>query len=402
MEIVGGGMVVHQNGGFYWDNSGGKPGYPAVADLDGDGAPDVVSVASAVHAVTAYKHDGTKLWGPVDVNNGVPTPQGASGGGPPTIADFDGDGKPDVATAGGYGYLVLHGATGKVMWQSTMTTDTSSRVTGSSVFDFDGDGSAEVLYNDEHDLRVFKGGTGQVLLKMCSTSGTLWEYPVVVDVDGDDHAEIIAVDNNYIIDRCDQALGGGLSHTGFKVIGDVPGRWLRTRRIWNQHAYHVTNINDDGTVPKDEPDNWSQAGLNNFRQNVQSKGLFAAPDLVVRDVHALLGRCMDRTVTIVATVINQGSATAPAGVSVAFVNETPMGRFVLRTPTTKTAILPGGGETLSVEWQFSMGIDPKGPFKMIIMVDSTGQPGTGVVNECNEDNNDNTGSPLVFGCPGIG
>ena len=61
-------------------------------------------------------------------------------------------------------------------------------------------------------------------------------------------------------------------------------RWVRTRPIWNQHTYHITNINDDGTIPAVEDDNWlSPAGdpFNNYRQNVQDEGIFNAPDAVV-------------------------------------------------------------------------------------------------------------------------
>src|SRR5205823_4798822 len=154
----------HADGTLYWNALAGQGGigYPAVADLDGDGLPDVVAVVPSTNSIWAYKHDGTRLWGPVDVNNGVATPHGPTGGGPPTIADFDGNGKPDVATAGGYGYLVLNGQTGAVLWQNTDTQDYSSRVTGSSVFDFEGDGKAEAIYNDEHDLRVYNGADGKV------------------------------------------------------------------------------------------------------------------------------------------------------------------------------------------------------------------------------------------------
>ena len=50
-------------------------------------------------------------------------------------------------------------------------------------------------------------------MKLCNTSGTLWENPVIVDVDADDHAEIVVMANNYAINTCD--TGGG-SSTGFR------------------------------------------------------------------------------------------------------------------------------------------------------------------------------------------
>ena len=33
------------------------------------------------------------------------------------------------------------------------------------------------------------------------------------------------------------------------VYEDAQKRWIPTRRIWNQHAYHVTNVREDGTHP---------------------------------------------------------------------------------------------------------------------------------------------------------
>ncbi len=403
MEIVGGGLVYHADGSLYWDKTQaqGGIGYPAVGDLDGDGAPDVVAVVPATHTVWAWKHDGSPIWGPKDVNNGVATPEGPSGGGPPTIADFNGDGKPDVATAGGYGYLVLDGQTGAVLWQDTNTVDRSSRVTGSSVFDFEGDGPAEAVYNDEHNLRVYRGADGHVLVKQCSTSGTLWENPVIVDVDGDDHAEIVVMDNNYAFTTCDQDVGGGASHTGFKVLGDAQNRWVRTRRIWNQHTYHVTNVGDDGRVPTSEASNWTQSGLNNFRQNVQTHNLFAAPDLLPRDLHADTDQCAMGVITLVATVLDQGAAGVPAGVPVTFYFVGQNAVTPIATVKLGSQILPGASEVVSFDWTPPMGVDVHGPLTVFVVVDDdgTGQP-SGLLHECDTTNNGS--APIAVGCPQIG
>src|SRR6185312_3947865 len=91
-----------------------------------------------------------------------PTRDPLTGGGPPTIANFDDDPEPEFALAGGYAYVIFdHDGTRK--WYE-VTQDTSSRATGSSVFDFEGDGVAEVLYNDELAFRAFRGPTGDVYL----------------------------------------------------------------------------------------------------------------------------------------------------------------------------------------------------------------------------------------------
>ncbi|MFO0004673.1 MAG: hypothetical protein ACK559_26440, partial [bacterium] len=86
------------------------------------------------HALSIWRPDSSAPDGfvvvraPVDTNGSIaPSVCGSSwgathGGGPPTIADFTGDGIPDVATAGGVGYVVFDGA--KLLDESVMGADT--------------------------------------------------------------------------------------------------------------------------------------------------------------------------------------------------------------------------------------------------------------------------------------
>ncbi len=137
---------------------------------------------------------------------GIPAPIGR--GGPPTIADFDGDGRVEFASAGASGYHVFdldcRGApdpatcpsmrTDGILWVQR-SQDNSSNLTGSSVFDFDGDSRSEVVYGDECFTRVYDGITGKVLYSRYRTSCTWYETPVIADVDADFNAEIISTSN---------------------------------------------------------------------------------------------------------------------------------------------------------------------------------------------------------------
>jgi hypothetical protein len=384
-EVVGGNVVLTHDGKVKWEHPTRPDGYPAIADLDGDGDPEIVTASSSDHALRAFHHDGKLYWGPVDINQGQANLsdncQGC-GGGPPTIADFDGDGKPEIAAAAGYGYVVFE-HDGKAKWFSK-TQDLSSRVTGSSVFDFEGDGKAEVVYADELVLRIYEGATGKVHFNHCNTSGTLWEYPVIVDVDNDGHAEIVVGHNNYAFNKCGS---GAASKTGIRVLADAQNNWVRTRRIWNQHTYHVTNIDEDGRVPKQEARNWDNPALNNFRQNVQPGGLFNAPDLS-GEVGTLIDDKPQCAAAIIAAVKvkNSGAAKVAPGVGVTlYGNLTGGAPQALQTVQTKTTIKPGQAEKV----KFSVAT-PKAFVGKVIelraMIDDAGA-GKGLVNECDETNN---------------
>jgi hypothetical protein len=384
MEIVGGNAAMRVDGSDLWRFSG-DDGFPAVGDIDLDGDPDVVVVSSG-QVYVREGSTGAVFYGPVAI-------PGGGRGGPPTIGDFDGDGRPEFSTAG-QGYYTLYDPdcqgtpdpalcpserTDGILW-TKVTQDISSSITGSSLFDFNGDGRVEVVYNDECHLYVYDGTTGNDLFSMANSSRTAMENPIVVDVDGDNNSEFIVVANNDAIirDGCDPP-----GQYGIKAFGDPYDRWVRTRRVWNEHTYHVTNIGASGATPSPENYNWEVEGLNNFRQNVQGEGVFNAPDLVV-DLEVDLTPC-PYAVILVAVVRNMGSLGVAAGIPVTFYRGTPSSPVeTIGTTATTTALLPGAYERVTMRYDFPADEEP--PFDFFVVVDDSGD-GTSTETECNEDNN---------------
>jgi hypothetical protein len=399
LDLVGPRFAVHADGTQFVD-TGLDGSYSAVGDFDLDGVPEVVVVNSTTHTMWLWRHDPAQPGGfvivrqPVDINGTLdpalcaPGSAGSTrGGGPPTVADFDGDGVPDVALAGGVGYAILNGAKlvdpaiagpDTFLWVK-QTRDCSSAATGSSIFDFNGDGQAEVVYSDEIYFRIYDGKTGDVLFQTCNTTGTLIEYPLVADVDNDGQADIVVVSNAYAYE-CE-----GTRQSGVRVFGSANGTWVRTRRVWNQHAYHVTNIEEDGTVPTHEAPNWTQPGLNNFRQNKQPGSEFSAPDAVV-DLSVICG-----PVGLAAVVRNVGEASMPAGLEVTFFLGSPPGGTVLGTASTTKTLYSAQSEVVLL----ALASPPAGllngsetAYATVAVPDS--------VHECRTDNN--TSAPVTAQC----
>jgi hypothetical protein len=194
-------------------------------------------------------------------------------GGPPVIADFDGDGRMEFATPGLDRITVYDldcvddeelnpdprnckNPSGPnpdgIVWQRA----THGAQSGASVFDFDGDRRAEVVYADQCYMRIMNGLTGDVLFSVPRSSTTRWDYPVIADVDGDTHSEIVTASNDHATLNCPaqdplntlEQVSFVPSH-GVTVWRDKDKRWAGSRPIWNQHTYSVSNVNDDGTIP---------------------------------------------------------------------------------------------------------------------------------------------------------
>jgi len=459
--------------------AGTNNGFTAVADFGTfpasgpddratkDGVPEIAVVYYVAPGGVAkvFNVHGRELFSANLVGAG--TPPGPIGrGGPPTIADFDGDGRVEFASAGASAYHVFDPdcvgtpdpaacpsmRTDGISWVQ-QSQDFSSNRTGSTVFDFDGDDRAEVVYGDECFTRVYDGITGQVVYSRFRTSCTWYEMPVVADVDADYNAEIVSTSNTNCetvcptvdpifdgvqcfddsdcpvaapcqreqpgdaLGRCrcaqDSDCGGdgfvcidpiagpspagkvcrashpGTELTGIRVLADGVDRWVNTRGIWNQHAYSVTNIDDAGRVPRTSQwaQNWTQPGLNNYRQNSPGEGQTAGaiPDLTVKRAKASCDAAGMATIT--AEVCNRGTEPVANGLPVAVYAEgTPPA--LMCTALTTQRLFPGDCTTVSCAW-----VGPSG--EGFVSVDDRGDA-TGTNLECREDNNRHA---VTVACP---
>jgi hypothetical protein len=333
-------------------------GFVSIADLDGDGRGNPVVTGDG----TVYMFNETcTLIGLAIVEDG-------GRGGAATIADYDGDGIPEVGVAASSRYYVFEGD-GTLLWEHPVS-DRSSNYTASSVYDFEGDGYAEVVYAGEDNLWVFSGHDGTPrLVDSTQDSCTIWEYPVTVDVDNDGQVEIVVQDAK-----------------GIRVVGDADNGWVPARQVWNQHAYSITNVNDDLSIPAYAEPNWPE--YNSFRSadlrinNGQGAQLVDAYPLIV-DICEV--ECGEGTVQIVFQGANQGLADAGDGVLLSLYAEQADGsRTLLQTLDTET-ILRAGYTTEGYPLELAMTDLPTGT--LILVADDDGT-GTGVIEECNEDNNE--------------
>jgi RHS repeat-associated protein len=370
-EIIVGNTLYTSDGEVIWHNESIDRAFVAVANFDYDPYPEIVLVSQG--NVYLLEHTGNITWGPIDL---PPSRRSKDHGGPPTIADFDNDGKPEIGIAGGYKYVVFE-SNGTLKWTSP-TEDLSSNKTGSSVFDFEGDGSAEVVYSDERYLRIYRGTDGTILFQTYIGSGTLMELPIIVDVDNDNNAEIVVASNTY-------STGGT---TGIQVFGDLNDNWVNTRKIWNQHSYHITNVNDDGTIPQYEDNNWET--YNNFRQN-QMLQPFACMDLTSSYIRVNQNNCPH--VEIIVRIGNGGVLHTAPGLNVAFYYGDPdNGGALIGTATVDVRLNPGEYADISINTNLLDEISAINPtplhnlHTLCVVADDDGT-GFGTAREIDETNN---------------
>jgi len=394
MEVIAGSTVYGADGSIKCRNATIGEGLNAVGNFDADPEGEFVVVKSG--NVYLLDTDCTQLWrfqvgnAQTTVDNGNGAGAGldcaGTGGGEPTIADFDGDGLPEIALANSNCYTVIN-HDGSLLWASR-SEDDSSQGTGSSVFDFNGDGVSEVIYNDEHRIRIYNGPDGAVLYSKMNSSRTRHENPIVADVDNDGNAELVFIENNEAGFACEAGQVGG---AGIHVLGDDPAidAWVPTRRIWNQHSYHITNVHEDGTLPRPEVQNWLLPGYNNYRTNLPDFSVLAAPDLTVEILEVLETDCASSPprVTVEYRVCNGGDVRVGPGVNVAFFVEGVLDSVDQTTETLE----PGECETLAHSVVVPAAPETYDPERR---GDDDGT-GTGANRECDETNNRDSMTDLV-------
>ncbi|MEO8184538.1 MAG: VCBS repeat-containing protein [Deltaproteobacteria bacterium] len=261
-------------------------------------------------------------------------------GGPPVIADFDGDGRMEFASPGRDQITAFDldcydddkvnaeprncknpdGPNPQgILWTRNNLHGASS---GASLFDFDGDQRAEVVYADQCFLRILDGLTGNQLFSVPRSSTTRYDYPVVADVDGDTHTEIVTAENDAQDAQCpstdplDTSVSFRKTH-GITVWHDANDKWAGSRQLWNQYTYSINNVNDDGTVPpmKEVVSQWNKPELNHnsLRQNVQgATGVsLQLADLTVSASPVVKCSTLGGRATLSANLCNRGLLDVP-------------------------------------------------------------------------------------------
>ncbi len=395
-EVVAGSTVYRADGSlacqFNYGDTSAIDGFDAIGNFDSDPQAEIVVVRTG--NLYLFNHDCSLI---VTLPLAAPATRTACDdvqGGPPTIADVDGDGHPEVGVAGAHRFAVYdfdsclttplpaRCESRGILW-SVASIDCSSYVTGSSVFDFEGDGVAELIYNDEQQFRIFNGRDGTVRYSLPNCSHTRLEYPIIVDVDNDGKAEIVFVENRHFTGGC----GAADFRSGIQVWGSATDNWVPTRRIWNQHSYHITNITEDGRLPPGgEVPSWTVA--NNYRQNLPDTSVFAAPDLAVTSVVLDTARCVD-SYTIVATVCNEGDLQVGRGVEVHFYADGLEATCAGGVPTTTATLLPHRCVPVTCVQTAPRAPEYPAIEHVSVCVDNGGFScsGPGARNECHEDNN---------------
>lgn len=352
LEVVVGNAAYNRDGSLKYSNTLGD-GCPAVADFDLDGEPEVVVVAG--NSVRTLETDLTPTgW--------VGTFAGANYLGPPAVDDLDGDGAPDFVVVGANEMRAYTWA-GAVLWSATVQD--FSGAAGPVLFDFELDGYPEVVYADEEYVRVFNGLDGTIKLESSDHSSyTGFETPIVADVDNDGEVEI--------------AMLHGNGAYGLTVYGDLAHSWPAGRQVWNQHAYSITNVDDDLGVPVSPAPNWLQ--YNNFRSGDAGLPPSTWNDAVAEVVDVCLDECPDRLVMLV-RVRNEGTEEIPGGVMIAV--RAGAGGPIVATGQVPDAIPSGwtsAGVTIEVAVADLGGADPW------VEVDKDAAD-VGALAECDEANN---------------
>jgi hypothetical protein len=236
LELLAGNTCYAADGHVLWHDDNLPEGAVAVGDVDGDGDPEIALAYTT--QLFLLDHRGRMLlpdWMPLGFMSLLPPSV-------PVMAQLDRDPGREIVVAH---QDLMHafdwaGPGVGLVERWRIPIEDPSCCAGATAFDFDGDGIDEIVYRDHRGVHVFDGPTGAELDFRPFESGTGEEIPVVADIDGDCHAEIVAT---------------GISDLPFTddphdcvIAYDVAGS-MRARPIWNQQLYDVSNVDDDARIP---------------------------------------------------------------------------------------------------------------------------------------------------------
>jgi len=225
----------------------------------------------------------------------------------------------------------------------------------------------------------------------------------VADTDGDGFSELVTTSNDndtsVICPLTDpenkNATVNFAKSRGVTVWKEKDDRWAGSRQIWNQHAYFVSNVNDDGTIPRmtAERSSWDTVrggGPNTYRQNVQGTTGFSLDKVDLTTAGVPHFDCVGSKATVHVDLCNRGLEPAAAEHATATLIEAGNPSNKLCELKSTAVLAPGACVDLSCD----VAAPPGKRFDITIMGDANSQ-----LSECNERNNTSTISGVK--CDGI-
>jgi hypothetical protein len=244
LELLYGANLFSATGARLWGDFFSPMGTAGIGDLDGDGDAEIAVIMDGF--LHLRDHRGNVIQPPIFWGSGSPWGPRPSA---PAVVDTDGDGLDEIVFSGN-SELVAYGWNGAaVVEEWSVPIHDFSGICGPTAFDFDADGAAEVVHRDESFWYVFDGADGTELHREWFPSRTGSESPVVVDLGEGCGATILVTGFGDIESNDADAVDAVIAY-------QVPGA-ATPRRIWNQRTYHVTNVDEDGRIPRVEPPPWA-------------------------------------------------------------------------------------------------------------------------------------------------
>jgi hypothetical protein len=241
-----------------------RPGsFVVVADLDGDAAPEMITVesGSGQHELVIWQLDpaGSPVIVRADVDTHasmvdicLPADPGADrSGGPPAIADLTGDGTMDLAVAGARGVVVFDGAAlmntalpdDQTVLMEIPLIDCDGGRRGLSAFDFDHDGINELVARDALNVHILSTLSASVTWSACNPTEAGFGITPIADVDRDGSADLLGFASARTGANC-----SGATHSGVTVFSHDAGKWAGAPRVWRQHIDLTPDLRADGTI----------------------------------------------------------------------------------------------------------------------------------------------------------
>ncbi|MBO4350350.1 MAG: hypothetical protein J6A01_05305 [Proteobacteria bacterium] len=387
-----------------WASSGGPAN---IGDFDGDGMPEIGVAGNNSYTVLDPRCKSAStpgcsgkyiLWTSVSQDES----SGVTGS---VTFDFDSDGRTEVVYGDECFTRVYDGKTGEVLFSSYRTSNTAYE--NPTIVDVDHDMSAEILIGSDaiapscpkidpnhHGVKCKENAdcySGKCVAGYCrcdSDNECNWQYDAKGKLlDEYSCAKPLSPESASDGKVCRAKHPSGIQRPGFRILRDRLDRWASSRFIWNQHAYSVTNINDDGTVPRTSEwkQNFLDPTLNNYRQNAQGKvSAGFAPDITGRLDQA--NACVlsaDNRIKIGGTLCNRGTKDVGSKLPATFYLGEPSDNHILCTSYTDSNVV--SGECRRVECEVANTVSGK----ITMVVNDNGMGGRTTV-ECDTNNNTDT------------